>query len=219
MVLDDATIDRALATWNQVTGQKGDHGSAPDPNTSSTNQTGIGSIQQQIVYDPNNDQRWPIGFSYPNRVTGVLDSVETIGGQAYDNQCSMFLIGPSTALGAAHCFYNPPSNPPINPGDSPVGWYPAARWAFGVSTASGPPMLQRIAFEAVPDPGCLRRTCARSPAEPAKLPGGQRSARWDARGRVDGGGEHDDEGRVCSGDGSERRVGESKTGPPFSVTA
>lgn len=73
------------------------------------------------------DDRLPLGYnvhSYPSSAVGVSESswyppYFGIG----SGQCTITMIGPSTAISAAHCFYEPG-----------VGWDPTKSWTFGMTS-------------------------------------------------------------------------------------
>lgn len=73
------------------------------------------------------DDRLPLGYNvhyYPSSAVGVSESSLYpphfgIG----SDQCTITMIGPSTAISAAHCFYEPG-----------VGWDATKSWAFGVTS-------------------------------------------------------------------------------------
>lgn len=64
-------------------------------------------------------------LAYPLRTIGVLDPGGDPVFRANPNgqHCTMTLVGPSTAIAAAHCFYDP----------SMAAWLPTSGWAFGES--------------------------------------------------------------------------------------
>lgn len=79
-----------------------------------------GGLGPRVVIPPNDDRRLITNpWDFPHRAVGVLNNYNVAG--ATPNQgCTMTLIGPSTAISAAHCFYN-----------SGSGWQPGKAWGFG----------------------------------------------------------------------------------------
>jgi V8-like Glu-specific endopeptidase len=73
------------------------------------------------------EDRVPLGWNsvyYPNSAVGASDSIPYPPHFGYGSHgCTMTMIGPSTAISAAHCFYTPG-----------VGWHPTKSWTFGVTS-------------------------------------------------------------------------------------
>lgn len=111
-------------------------GSAPEENDVNISS----SVGERAIIGSNgaDDNRSVVGVPsyYPFRAIGVTNNANIIGTTGGGNSCTMTLIGPSTAISAAHCFYNAGNG-------APGTWQPAKSWAFGAArTSSGTTTFQ-----------------------------------------------------------------------------
>ncbi|MCB9560745.1 MAG: hypothetical protein H6708_10085 [Kofleriaceae bacterium] len=123
----DASDDEILARYAAIEaqGRAGGAPGAPDDRARPDERGPQGVVA-------GTDDRIPIGYAnvryYPSSAVGVSVSMTRApyweaGGT---DACTLTMIGPSTAISAAHCFYRPN-----------VGWHPVKSWAFGVSSLFG----------------------------------------------------------------------------------